>query len=196
MRNAAQHNTKALLKVNTRVENPPLTYNPLSPHPCHQPSNLGQPLPKLHDLLPTPTHPSLPPRQLPLHQPNLLMLPVNPLLPTLLMHKIKTPIIRIRKPPPHNSRPQKRRMRYHDHHILGPLIQVGQRRPSARQHRRLGEPVGCAGGRGLVRVDGVEGGEIELGELGRELGGRGAGVAGFGVVFFSRLVSGLPLGGG
>ena len=79
--------------------------------------------------------------------------------------------------------------------LLGPGVQVGKDRLGAGEDGGLGEPVFSAGGAGLVGVDGVDLGEVYLGELGFEGGDVRAGVARLVGVLWGGVL-GRPWGGG
>ena len=76
-------------------------------------------------------------------------------------------------------------MRHNQHRLLGPGRQLAQDGLAAGEDHVARVAVeGGRGGGGLVREEGVDGGEVDEGEEWREGGEGGAGVAGLGGVFW------------
>jgi hypothetical protein len=75
-------------------------------------------------------------------------------------------------------------VRHNQHRLLGPGRQLAQDRLAPRENHLARVAVaGGRGGGGLVREEGVDGGEVDGGEEGGEGGEAGTGIAGLGGVF-------------
>ena len=115
---------------------------------------IRQPITQRHDPIPTPAHP---PRLHPLPQPQ----------PLPLSRELNHPKIRIHKIPPRHAHPQKPRMRHHHDRLLRAGAQFAQDGLAARDDGLPRVAVdGGGGGGGLVWVERVDGGEVDLGEEG------------------------------